>query len=430
MEFEKVDAGSVQLVPLEKITKRSRLREVNETVALDIAASMREQGLLQPIVVRPVVDGFELVAGAHRLWAAQHLGWVAVEARVIVMDDDHARLAELDENLARAELTPAERARFTAERKRLYEAIYGPSKAVGARAANIAMGRCTDASDKMSFASATAKRSGVDKRVVQRDAARGEKIAGIERVVRTVLDKGEELDALAKLPREAQESIIARAQAGENVSARLALRQAARADKERALADKCITRALAEECVKYGVIYADPPWSFEVYGEGGKNRSAENHYPVMDLAAIKALPVPAASDAVLFLWATGPMMPQALEVLRAWGFEYRSQLVWVKPRAGTGYWARSSHELLLIGVSGDVPAPAPGMQPESVVEAPLGRHSEKPEIFAEIIEKMFPNLPKVELFSRSPRPGWAAMGNEMPSSAMGLAPTNEQEATL
>jgi hypothetical protein len=187
MEFEKVDAGSVQLVPLEKITKRNRLREVNETIALNIAASMKEGGLLQPIVVRPVVNGFELVAGAHRLWAAQHLDWVAVDARVIVMDDDHARIAELDENLARAELTPAERALFTAERKRLYEVVYGPAKAIGARAANMAMGRRSDASDKLSFASATARRIGVDKRVVQRDTARGEKIAGLSRVVGTAL---------------------------------------------------------------------------------------------------------------------------------------------------------------------------------------------------------------------------------------------------
>ena len=78
----------------------------------------------------------------------------------------------------------------------------------------------------------------------------------------------------------------------------------------------------------------------------------------------------------------------------AWGFTYRSHLVWVKDRAGTGYWARSQHELLLIGTRGSVPAPSPGSQPASVIEAPVGRHSEKPPIFAEIIEALFPTLPR------------------------------------
>jgi N6-adenosine-specific RNA methylase IME4 len=103
--------------------------------------------------------------------------------------------------------------------------------------------------------------------------------------------------------------------------------------------------------------------------------------------------------------------------MAAWGFGYRSHIVWAKPRAGTGYWARSKHELLLIGTRGDIPAPAPGDRPDSIIEAPVGRHSEKPTVFAELIERLYPTLPKIELFARRARPGWTAWGKECPPSA-------------
>ena len=94
------------------------------------------------------------------------------------------------------------------------------------------------------------------------------------------------------------------------------------------------------------------------------------------------------------------MQPQAHEVMAAWGFAYKSNLVWVKDRFGTGYWSRNKHEMLLIGTRGHVPAPAPGTQWPSAIEAPVGRHSEKPAVFYEIVERYFPALPKIELHAR------------------------------
>lgn len=171
---------------------------------------------------------------------------------------------------------------------------------------------------------------------------------------------------------------------------------------------------------KYGVIYADPEWRFEPYSrETGMDRAADNHYPTSLTDEIAARPVDsiAAEDCVLFLWATAPMIRDALAVMQAWGFEYKSQVVWVKQRSGdgrgTGYWFLGEHELLLVGTRGNVPAPAPGTQSRSVIQAPVGRHSEKPEVFAELIERYFPTLPKIELNRRGPaRPGWDAWGNE------------------
>jgi N6-adenosine-specific RNA methylase IME4 len=122
--------------------------------------------------------------------------------------------------------------------------------------------------------------------------------------------------------------------------------------------------------------------------------------------------VPAAPDCVLFLWATVPMLCQALGVMGNWGFTYKSHFIWLKDRMGTGYWNRNQHELLLVGTRGDIPAPAPGTQYPSVIDAPVTGHSAKPHHFAEMIEELFPNQMLLEMFARGPRLGWTVHGNE------------------
>jgi N6-adenosine-specific RNA methylase IME4 len=150
------------------------------------------------------------------------------------------------------------------------------------------------------------------------------------------------------------------------------------------------------------------------------DRAADNHYPTSPLEVIKSRPVEkiAADDCALFLWATAPMLPQTFAVMIGWGFAYKSQCVWVKDKIGTGYWFRNKHELLLIGIKGNIPAPAPGTQWPSVIEAPRGIHSAKPECFLAMIEQYFPNVPKIELNRRGPpRDGWHAWGNEAETAA-------------
>jgi N6-adenosine-specific RNA methylase IME4 len=181
----------------------------------------------------------------------------------------------------------------------------------------------------------------------------------------------------------------------------------------------------------FGVIYADPPWQFEPYSRStGMDRDAANHYPVMDVEALKALDVPsiAAPDCALFLWATAPMLPQALDVMAAWGFEYKSNFVWTKDRAGTGYWSRNQHEHLLVGVRGSIPAPAPGEQWSSVIEAPVRGHSRKPDEARRMIEALFPNLPRIELFARSRSEGWDVCGQEADGADEPSEPVSRREA--
>jgi N6-adenosine-specific RNA methylase IME4 len=122
------------------------------------------------------------------------------------------------------------------------------------------------------------------------------------------------------------------------------------------------------------------------------------------------------------MWATSPHLMIAGEVMKRRGFTYKTTVIWHKMRPGegrgTGYWFINEHEQMLIGVRGKVPAPAPGTQWPSVIEALVGKHSEKPEIFLEILEQYFPTLPKIELNRRGPaRPGWDAWGNEVPAQA-------------
>jgi N6-adenosine-specific RNA methylase IME4 len=172
--------------------------------------------------------------------------------------------------------------------------------------------------------------------------------------------------------------------------------------------------ALPDE--KFGVIVADPEWRFEQWSkQTGMDRAADNHYPTSSIDVIMSRPIDriAAPDCVLFLWATVPMLRQALATMDAWGFDYKSHFVWVKDKIGTGYWNRNKHELLLIGTKGDIPAPAMGEQLPSALEFPAGEHSAKPEDFLRIIEEYFPTLPKIELNRRGEaRPGWKAWGNE------------------
>ena len=189
-----------------------------------------------------------------------------------------------------------------------------------------------------------------------------------------------------------------------------------RANRELSLAE--MQSALPEK--KYGVILADPEWHFKVRSaQTGMDRHAGNHYPTSGTDEICVRPVEsiAADDCALFLWGTVPMLPDALRVMDAWGFDYKSHCMWRKDKIGTGYWFRNAHELLLVGTRGKIPAPAMGEQWESVIDAAVAKHSAKPDVFYNLIEEYFPNLPKIELNARRARDGWDAWGLEAPAPA-------------
>ncbi len=170
---------------------------------------------------------------------------------------------------------------------------------------------------------------------------------------------------------------------------------------------------------RYAVVVADPPWSYRNVRTGGTHRSgAAQKYRTLCAEVIAALPVKAiaADDAICFLWATVPLLPDAVRVLEAWGFDFKTALLWHKtPGApGMGFWFRGAAELVLVGTRGRVPAL--GCQRSNVIEAPRGRHSAKPAEFWKLINlALAPHglKPRIELFCRGhPPPGWDGWGDE------------------
>jgi len=181
----------------------------------------------------------------------------------------------------------------------------------------------------------------------------------------------------------------------------------------------------------YRCILADPPWAFRLYSDSGEAKSPQHHYACMDLAAIAALPVAQLAHPVggaLVMWATAPMLPQALTVMQAWGFHYVSAGPWAKRSSrdagwafGTGYWFRSATEFFLLGTRGKI-SPL-NRSTRNLIVAPVREHSRKPNEFRAMVEGLVPG-PRAELFAREAAPGWDAWGNETDK----FTPSTESEA--
>lgn len=164
----------------------------------------------------------------------------------------------------------------------------------------------------------------------------------------------------------------------------------------------------------FDVILADPPWSFASNSAAKPGRNARRHYQTMTVDEIAALPVAdiAARPSLLLMWITVPHAHHADAVIRAWGFKPKSQVVWVKSRIATGYWARNRHELLHIATRGRFPCPRPALFADSVIEAPSREHSRKPDQIRSILDARLGHLRRIELFARTTAPGWVAWGND------------------
>lgn len=162
----------------------------------------------------------------------------------------------------------------------------------------------------------------------------------------------------------------------------------------------------------FATILADPPW--DVLQRGGANRGAIQHYRLMPVGLIAALPVePLVAEAAhLWLWVTNSTLFAGRQVMEAWGFTYRSILTWVKPRFGMGQYLRTQTEHLLLGSRGQAPVRFHGQG--SWFYAPVQEHSHKPEEQYAIIERISPG-PYLELFARRRQPGWSVWGDEIDS---------------
>jgi len=159
----------------------------------------------------------------------------------------------------------------------------------------------------------------------------------------------------------------------------------------------------------FSVIYADPPWTYtHSFLAGAPN----THYTTMTTEKICELDIPSHKDAVLFLWSTNPLLEDAFKVIEAWGFQYKTNIAWVKDRTGTGHYVRGQHELLLICTKGNIGTPPTEARVPSVLHAPRTEHSKKPHEVYDIIEAMYPTGKRLELFSRNNKETWTMWGAE------------------
>ena len=165
---------------------------------------------------------------------------------------------------------------------------------------------------------------------------------------------------------------------------------------------------------KYRVIYADPPWSYNDKQDTDYFGGAEKHYGTMPIEDIAALPVGkiAEKDAVLFLWATSPLIFESKQIFEAWGFTYKSMFIWDKVRTGMGHYNSVRHEMLLICTRGSCTPDTPRMFDSVQSIERTENHSEKPQEFRDIIETLYSGE-KIELFARTKRDGWDVWGNEV-----------------
>lgn len=172
-------------------------------------------------------------------------------------------------------------------------------------------------------------------------------------------------------------------------------------------------QALADSGKKFGAIYADPPW---LYDNQGTRAATGNHYNGMTIEQLCALPVQGlvADDAHLHLWTTNGFLFEAPKIFAAWGFEFRSSLIWCKPQMGIGNYWRNSHEILLTAIRGDAKR-FNDKSLKSWIECDRGAHSDKPDQVRSFIERAS-NGPYLELFARRPAQGWTVWGNQIERS--------------
>jgi N6-adenosine-specific RNA methylase IME4 len=363
----------------------------------ELVADIREHGLHEPIVV------FEdkILDGRNRYRACEAAG---IEPTFTVYTDDDPVSYVVSLNLRRRHLDESQRAM------------------VAAKLATLRLG------DNQHSEGLPIGRGSELLNVGERSVARAREVRehGAPELVQAVEQGKVSVSAAADIatqPIEEQREIVARGKreilrAAQQIRARKA--EVRRAERIERLAATCNQNTPFPSDRRYAVLYVDPPWHFEVYNEeSGSERAAGNHYPTMELAEICALPVAAlaADTSALFLWTTAPHLQEAFQVLAAWGFEYKSNAVWVKDKLGLSYYVRNRHELLLIATRGNFPCPQPANRPSSVIEAPRREHSRKPDEAYEMIERMYPDLPRIELFARQARPGWDAWGNEIGTAA-------------
>ena len=300
-----------------------------------------------------------------------------------------------------------ERGEHLARRKAIYEEIHPETKrgAAGGKASGASRGTTAESAIVQSFGKDTAAKTGVSPRVIREDI----------QIARNLTPEAKAAVKIADIPK-AEALKLARMDSGwqKVIAGKITTEQAdtVKAATQLVKREEIKTEPPKPLSGKYSVIYADSPWKYD-FAET-ESRAIENQYPTMTLEEIKNIQVPCEDNAVLYLWTTAPKYKEAIEVMEAWGFEYKTCAVWDKEKISMGYWFRGQHELLLVGVKGKFSPPSPEKRESSVYREARGAHSRKPDYYYDLIESMFPNERYLEMFARQKHSEkWAVWGNQV-----------------
>jgi N6-adenosine-specific RNA methylase IME4 len=412
-----------------------RLRGTDQAKVDALKPSFQEIGQKTPITVFGKLDDVRvaLSAGLHRLQTATQLGWKQVLCFHDEGDDLDRELWEIDENLCRAELTAADKALFIFRRKEIY-LLKHPDTGLGENQ-HTRVRQVGEPSAKR-FSAATAAATGQSERAIQRDAARGEKIMdmALHRLRGSRLDNGAFLDRLKQIPQDRQVLYVEAALNEEKRKAADVKENRTRKMQHNRMIRTSLINTIAERGLlvtgempraAFAVGYCDAPWQQEAWSdETGQDKGLR--YPSMTVDELMALCAgersPFTRDAVLYFWATTNRLHHALNIIEAWGFDYVSAITWDKVNIGMGRWVRDRTEHLLICKRGNFPGiDLYTAKPESLYSETKTEHSRKPVWFAEEIERLYPDMRKLELFQRkdSLQPGdvrlngrWDFWGNQ------------------
>lgn len=401
----------VQLIEIDKITVSGRKRRLNQEKVNELSSSIMENGLLNPITVKPALNGcYGLIAGYHRLMAYCDLGLSKIPANVVELDDLSSELAEIDENLKRNELTVLEQGEHLVRREQILQ-VKGLRAKVGDNQHTItSKSASAPGAPPQKTTPELASEIGLSQRATQeRKQIANDIIPQVKEAIADsqIADSTKQLLALARLEPQQQVRVAEKISSGEAKSV---------VDANRLIVKENVKEQEFPQG-KYRVILADPPWSYDNSGAINDYDSysrVQRHYPSMSLEDICTLPVSSVADknAVLFLWVTSPLLPEGLQVIQAWGFTYKASFVWDKQKHNFGHYNSVRHEFLLVSTKGSCLPDSEKLEP-SIVSVARSEHSAKPAVFRQLIERLYPIGNKLELFARSNNGGWTAYGNQL-----------------
>lgn len=387
---------------LSDITVKQGRRAVDESKVRELAQSMSEVGLINPITV---TQDKTLITGAHRLAAAKLLGWTEIEATVSELEGLRAELAEIDENLMRNELHYIDRGQAFKRRDELLT-----EAGLRAKAGDNQHTRGSEIISPPKTTASIAKDIGVTARTVQQE----------KQIARDILPEAQEAIKAADLPK-TDALKIARMEPKEQMKVAERLSEGAKsyADAVREIKRDEVVERLNDVSArevkqlegKFDVIVIDPPWPMQKVERDVRPNQVTLEYPTMTEEELNELEIPSADNCHMWLWTTHKFLPMALRLLDRWGFKYVCTFVWHKPGGPQPYGLPQYNCEFAIYARKGTPEFIDFKAFNTCFEAPRGAHSEKPEFFYDMVRRVTAGL-RADMFNRRKIEGFEGWGNE------------------